>query len=198
MNKKILIVEDQFVEANDLQLILKKAGYIVCGIARSVPIAMEMIKNERPDFVLLDIFLKGKLTGVDLAKHLRKENIAFIYLSANSNEEILSEAKTTEPYGFIVKPFREKDLLVTLEIAQYRHEHSQDSKYRREIELIEMLDRVINEDTDWKQKLLQIGKAIQPYIPFDFMAAGFDDSDYIVNSSISFLRIALMNIKLLD
>ena len=190
MNKKILIVEDQFVEANDLQLILKKAGYIVCGIARSVPIAMEMIKNERPDFVLLDIFLKGKLTGVDLAKHLRKENIAFIYLSANSNEEILSEAKTTEPYGFIVKPFREKDLLVTLEIAQYRHEHSQDSKYRREIELIEMLDRVINEDTDWKQKLLQIGKAIQPYIPFDFMAAGFDDSDYIVNSSISFLRIA--------
>ena len=190
MNKKILIVEDQFVEANDLQLILKKAGYIVCGIARSVPIAMEMIKNERPDFVLLDIFLKGKLTGVDLAKHLRKENIAFIYLSANSNEEILSEAKTTEPYGFIVKPFREKDLLVTLEIAQYRHEHSQDSKFRREIELIEMLDRVINEDTDWKQKLLQIGKAIQPYIPFDFMAAGFDDSDYIVNSSISFLRIA--------
>ena len=190
MNKKILIVEEQFVEANDLQLILKKAGYIVCGIARSVPIAMEMIKNERPDFVLLDIFLKGKLTGVDLAKHLRKENIAFIYLSANSNEEILSEAKTTEPYGFIVKPFREKDLLVTLEIAQYRHEHSRDSKYRREIELIEMLDRVINEDTDWKQKLLQIGKAIQPYIPFDFMAAGFDDSDYIVNSSISFLRIA--------
>ena len=132
MNRKVLIVEDQFVEANDLQIMLTKAGYEVCGIARSVPIAQEIIKKEKPDLVLLDIFLKGKMTGVDLAKELRRDNIAFIYLSANSNEEILSEAKTTEPYGFIVKPFREKDLLVTLEIAHYRHEHSRESKYRRE------------------------------------------------------------------
>lgn len=189
MNKKILIVEDQFVEANDLQLILKKAGYGVCGIARSVPIALEMIKKEKPDFVLLDIFLKGKLTGVDLAKKLREDNIAFIYLSANSNEEILSEAKTTEPYGFIVKPFRERDLLVTLEIAQYRHEHSRESKYRREVELIQLLDQVIIDDSDWKQKLLQIVKAIQPHIPFDFLAAGFDAPDKILSNATSFLRI---------
>ena len=189
MSKKVLIVEDQFVEANDLQLILKKAGYGVCGIARSVPIALEMIKKERPDFVLLDIFLKGKLTGVDLAKQLREDNIAFIYLSANSNEEILSEAKTTEPYGFIVKPFRERDLLVTLEIAQYRHEHSRESKYRREVELIQLLDQVIIDDTEWKQKLLQIGKAIQPYIPFDFLATGFDAPDKILSNATSFLRI---------
>ena len=111
MNKKVLIVEDQFVEANDFQLMLGKAGYEVCGIARSVPIAQEMIKKEKPGLVLLDIFLKGKLTGIDLARQLREDNIAFIYLSANSNEEILNAAKTTEPYGFIVKPFREKDLL---------------------------------------------------------------------------------------
>ena len=56
MNKKVLIVEDQFVEANDLQLILRKAGYDVCGIARSVPIAQEMIKQEKPGLVLQIIF----------------------------------------------------------------------------------------------------------------------------------------------
>src|SRR5688500_13582978 len=173
MNRKVLIVEDQFIEANDLQLMLTKAGYEVCGIARSVPIAQEIIKKEKPGLVLLDIFLKGKLTGIDLAKQLRENNIAFIYLSANSNEEILSEAKTTEPYGFIVKPFREKDLLVTLEIAQYLHEHSRESKYRREAELIQQLEKLITDKSDWKQKLLQIGRIIQTDVPFDFLAARF-------------------------
>jgi len=189
VTKKVLIVEDQFVEANDIQIILAKAGYEVCGIARSVPIAQEMIKKERPGLVLLDIFLKGKLTGIDLAKQLREDNIAFIFLSANSNEEILSEAKKTEPYGFIVKPFREKDLLVTLEIAQYRHEHSRESKYRREGELIQQLGNTLTGDNDWKQGLLKIGKIIQPVIPFDFVAAGFDNPGKILNRAVCFLRI---------
>lgn len=190
MNRKVLIVEDQFVEANDLQLMLTKAGYEVCGIARSVLIAQEMIKKEKPGLVLLDIFLKGKLTGVDLARQLREDNIAFIYLSANSNEEILSEAKTTEPYGFIVKPFREKDLLVTLEIAEYRHEHSRESRYRREAELIQQLEKLTTDNSDWKQILLKIGKIIQTDVPFDFIAAGIDDdTDAGLNHTVSFLRI---------
>jgi DNA-binding NtrC family response regulator len=189
VNEKVLIVEDQFVEANDLQLMLGKAGYEVCGIARSVDIAEEMIKKEKPDLVLLDIFLKGKRTGIDLARQLRQENIAFIYLSANSNEEILAAAKTTEPDGFIVKPFREKDLLVTLEIAQYRHDHSLESKYRREAELIQQLEKIITGNTDWKQKLLQIGKIIQQDIPFDYLATGFDDLEKNSANATGFLRI---------
>src|SRR5258705_2815964 len=124
---------------------LRKAGYEVCGIARSVPIAQEIIKKERPGLVLLDIFLKGDLTGIDLAKQLKEDNIAFIYLSANSNEEILTAAKTTEPYGFIVKPFRAKDLLVTLEIAQYRHEHSRESQYRRGNENSQRLEKIVKD-----------------------------------------------------
>jgi DNA-binding NtrC family response regulator len=189
LNKKVLIVEDQFVEANDIQLILEKAGYTVCGIARSVQIALEMIKKEIPGLVLLDIFLKGKLTGIDLASKLREDNIAFIYLSANSNEEILSLAKTTEPYGFIVKPFREKDLLITLEIAQYRHEHSRESKYRREAELLQQLEKMIDDKTNPKQKLLQIGKIIQQDIPFDFLTTGFDNFGESSFRGTSFLRL---------
>src|SRR5215216_5371766 len=127
---------------------LERAGYEVCGIARSVAIAREMINKGKPELVLLDIFLKGKDTGIDLARELREQNIAFIYLSANSNEEILSVAKTTEPYGFIVKPFREKDLLITLEIAQYRHEHSRESRYRREAELIQQLQQIVTGNVD--------------------------------------------------
>ncbi len=95
--KKILIVEDQFVEADYLRLLLTNAGYAVCDIARSVVQAEEIIKRQRPDFVLLDIFLKGKLTGIDLAIQLQKINIPFVYLSANSNEEVLAAAKATHP-----------------------------------------------------------------------------------------------------
>jgi len=189
VNKKVLIVEDQFVEANDLRLMLTKAGYEVSGIARSVPIALEMIKSEKPGLVLLDIFLKGKLTGIDLARQLKQDNIAFIYLSANSNEEILSAAKTTEPYGFIVKPFREKDLLVTLEIARYRHEHSQESRYRREAEVMQQLEAIVTTNIDWKEKLLHVGKIIQQEIPFDYLAIDFDDTEKMDDAAISFLRI---------
>ncbi|WP_205514022.1 sigma-54-dependent transcriptional regulator [Longitalea arenae] len=122
MKKKILIVEDQFIEANNLQMILEKAGYLVCSLARSVPVALEIIDREKPDMVLLDIFLQGDLTGIDLAVKLRERNIAFVFLSANSNKKTLDEAKVTQPYGFLVKPFREKDILVTLDIAWYLHE----------------------------------------------------------------------------
>lgn len=189
MKKKILIVEDQFVEANDLQLMLRKAGYEVCGIARSVDIAEEMIKKETPSLVLLDIFLKGKRTGIDLARILREKNIAFIFLSANSNEEVLSVAKTTEPYGFIVKPFREKDLLVTLEIAQYLHEHSIESRARRENELINRLGSVMNGGGAPRERLLQAGRIMQQDIPFDCLFVTFRDAVSIPGNVLSFLRI---------
>jgi len=185
MNKKVLIVEDQFVEANDLQIMLEKAGYEVCGIARSVPTAQEIIRKEKPGLVLLDIFLKGDLTGIDLGRELTEENIAFIYLSANSNQEILAAAKTTEPYGFIVKPFREKDLLITLEIAQYRHEHSREARYRREAGLAQQLQRSVAANTSWKEQMLQTGTILQQEIPFDYLTVGLENTD----SAVSYLRI---------
>ncbi|TCC88528.1 sigma-54-dependent Fis family transcriptional regulator [Pedobacter frigiditerrae] len=122
MEKRILIVEDEFIEANNLRMILERNGYKVCTVANSVALAIEIVENEKPELVLLDIFLKGKQTGIDLAHVLRKKSIAFVYLSANSNKEIFAAAKKTEPYGFLVKPFREKDVLATLDIAQYLHE----------------------------------------------------------------------------
>ena len=122
MNTKILIVEDQFIEANNLREILKNTGYAVSPIASSVPEALEIISRERPDLVLLDIYLQGPLTGIDLGGILMEQNIAFVYLSANSEREILNQAKVTRPYGFLVKPFRKKDVLVTLDVAWYLHQ----------------------------------------------------------------------------
>ncbi|MDP9079623.1 MAG: sigma-54 dependent transcriptional regulator [Bacteroidota bacterium] len=125
MNTKILIVEDQFIEANNLRIILRKADYVVCTMARSVNEGLKIVESEKPDLVLLDIHLKGDLTGIDFAKILREKNIAFVYLSANSNKQILDAAKATKPYGFLVKPFREKDVLVMLDVAWYLHRQNQ-------------------------------------------------------------------------
>ena len=73
MKERYLIVEDQFVEADYLRMMLEKAGYAVTGISRSVQQAKEMIKDGQTDFVLLDIFLKGKQTGIDLAKKINRQ-----------------------------------------------------------------------------------------------------------------------------
>jgi two-component system, NtrC family, response regulator HydG len=131
LKAKILIVEDQFIEANNLQMILERAAYKVCSIARSVPIAQEIIRKEHPDMVLLDIYLQGNQTGIELAKELREQNIAFVYISANSNRYILDAAKSTRPYGFLVKPFREYDVLVMLDVAWYLHQYNQEANNKK-------------------------------------------------------------------
>lgn len=132
MEEKIMIVEDELIVAGDIRLTLERAGYKISGVARSVHRALEIIETERPDLVLLDIYLKGDQTGIDLAVELNKANIPFVYLSANCNRQVLEAAKVTQPYGFIVKPFREKDLLVTLDIARYRYEHHRQLKVQPE------------------------------------------------------------------
>lgn len=128
MKPKVLIVEDQFIEAKSLNVILTNAGYFTCPIARSVDTALSLIEKEKPDLVLVDIFLQGEGTGIDLGKILHERNIAFVYLSANSNRQILEEAKPTKPYGFMVKPFRAKDVLIMLDVALYLHKNRQDEK----------------------------------------------------------------------
>ena len=190
MKEKILIVEDQFVEADYLRMMLTQAGYGVTGIAYSVPQAKEMIKKERPGLVILDIFLKGKLTGIDLARDLADENIAFVYLSANSNEEVLNLAKATQPYGFLVKPFREKELLIMLEIARYRHEHSIESNVKKENILNDELSNVTTSTANWEEKLLSICRTLQPYIPFHYVTAGFNTLRDTPSTVLSFLRIS--------
>jgi two-component system response regulator HydG len=125
----VLIVEDQFIEANNLKHILIKAGYRVCTIARTVPEALRVLDEECPEIVLLDIYLDGQQTGIDLAYMLRERNIAYVYLSANSNRQTLNAVKATNPYGFLAKPFRKKDVVIMLEVALYSHWQKREAQY---------------------------------------------------------------------
>ncbi|WP_415327832.1 sigma-54-dependent transcriptional regulator [Chryseobacterium sp. MMS23-Vi53] len=149
MKEKILIVEDEFIVANDLKIMLKKAGYQVTDIASSVVQARKSIVEKKPDWVLLDIMLKGDLTGIDLAWELREINLPFLYISANTNQTILEAVKETQPYGFMVKPFRERDLMVMLDIAKYRFDVEKNTEVQ-EIENHHQIEGIIG-----KSPLLQ-------------------------------------------
>ncbi len=190
MGIKILIVEDEFIVANDLSMILEKAGYQVCGIASSVEEARAIISKHIPQLVLLDIHLEGTLTGIDLAKELLEKNIAFVYLSANSNQKILEQAKSTQPYGFLVKPFREKDVLVSLEIAQYLHNQNISLKRDTELALQSVITDIISQEIEWEDRFLKISKAMQPHVPFDFVAIGMKNLDSIPYDGVCFLRLS--------
>lgn len=188
---KILIVEDQFVEANHLRLMLKKAGHSVIGMARSVIDARYYIAQEKPELVLLDIFLSGKQTGIDLAEILKEEDIPFIYLSANSNQEVLSKAKLTHPYGFLVKPFREKDLLITIEIAEYHQQHGIESSIRKELLFQKQLKTIVAKSGSWDERVLSIITALQSLISFDLVMAVFHMEDKLSSRVLGYARTGL-------
>ena len=164
MKKRILVVEDQFIEANNLQIMLENAGHEVCPIARSGSEALKTCEELSPDLVLLDIFLKGRLTGIDIAKVLKEKNIAFIYLSANSDRKTFEAAKDTQPYGFLVKPYREKDVLNTIEIALHlqaniiKHNYKPESAEpdSSEVPLTGVLKSIIGWDTSLKDIISQL------------------------------------------
>jgi len=170
MTEKILIVEDEFIVAHDLQMILQRAGYQVIGIADSVKNAQPLLEKHQIDLVLLDIYLKGRLTGIDLAHDLMKSQIPFIYISANSNEKVLEAAKSTCPYGFIVKPYRERDILLSIDIARYRKENSNNMKMSSERFMQDFIVDISMKSLTWQKKILCTANAFQPYIPFDFIA----------------------------
>jgi len=120
--KQILIVEDESIVAEDLRLSLIGLGYEVPSVESSGEKAIGKIMEMRPDLVLMDIVLYGEMDGIDAAKEVHDRfDIPVVYLTSYSDEKILERAKITEPYCYIIKPFRERELHINIEIAIYKH-----------------------------------------------------------------------------
>ncbi len=117
-NARILIVEDDDVIASLLEWRVKKLGYEVCGKAANGPDALDLVQNEEPSLVLLDIGLPGTLDGIETARRIRKiSKASVVFVTGYSQGEIIDRAKTTYPDGFILKPFGDDDLRVGIELA---------------------------------------------------------------------------------
>jgi len=108
---RILIVEDERLIAVDLQRRLTRLGYIVVGIAASGPQAIAAAYQLQPNLVLMDIGLQGEMDGIEAAQHIQADRqVPIIYLTASIDEATMQRAQTTSPWGFLHKPFRERDL----------------------------------------------------------------------------------------
>ncbi|HYF30985.1 MAG TPA: response regulator transcription factor [Chitinophagaceae bacterium] len=115
---KILIVEDEPVIAQNISMYLNNNDFTVSGIAYDYEEAMSQLQHNPPDAVILDINLDSEQDGIDIASHINKKfRIPFLFLTSYSNKETLQRAKAVEPSGYIVKPFNERTLLASLEIA---------------------------------------------------------------------------------
>jgi diguanylate cyclase (GGDEF)-like protein/PAS domain S-box-containing protein len=148
----ILIVEDESVVAKDIELRLKSLGYKISGISSSGMDAVEKALATRPDLILMDIMLKNGVDGISAAEKIREVyNVPVIYITAFGDKETLSRAKITEPYGFILKPFDERELQINVEIALYKHQIEKKLRENEEwlyTTLKSIGDAIITTDTD--------------------------------------------------
>jgi two-component system, response regulator PdtaR len=120
-HEKILVVEDEGIVLLHIKRTLESLGYIVMGMAASGEDAIMRAMSDRPDLVLMDIILKGEVDGIDAAEKIRRLfHIPVIYLTAHADEATLQRAKITEPFGYIVKPFRDRDLHIAIQFALYK------------------------------------------------------------------------------
>ncbi len=119
---KILIVEDESIVALNIKNRLEELGYAVVAMLNSGEAALQVVANNRPDLVLMDIKLKGTVDGIEAAALIRSRfQIPVVYLTAYSDEETVDRAKFTEPYGYILKPFEARDLCTTIEVSLHKH-----------------------------------------------------------------------------
>lgn len=150
-DKRIFIVEDEGIIAADLADRLKSLGYQVAGTAASGEEALIRIHATKPDLVLMDIILRGALNGIEVADRVRQEQeLPVVFLTSHADTSTLSRACRAEPMGYLLKPFEERELRVTIELALYRHQ-SERKLHNMERRLATMLksigDGVIATDT---------------------------------------------------
>ncbi|OUC14808.1 MAG: hypothetical protein B0A82_10820 [Alkalinema sp. CACIAM 70d] len=131
---QILVVEDEPIIAMDLRRRLLHLNYGVVGITDSAEAAIALVEETRPDLILMDICLNGVMAGIDIADQIRSiHNVPIIFLTAHGDPTTFEQAKTVSPFGYVIKPFSNKDLITTIEIAM--------SKYQAETAIQKALER---------------------------------------------------------
>jgi PAS domain S-box-containing protein len=149
---RLLIVEDEGIVALNIQNRLQGLGYSVVATVSSGEEAIQVAGETRPDLILMDIKLDGKVDGIEAAAEIhRLFHLPVVYLTAYTNDETLNRAKLTEPYGYILKPFEARDLCTTIEVALYKYQMEQQLREREQwlaTTLKSIGDAVITTDTE--------------------------------------------------
>ncbi|MCK9150598.1 response regulator [Methanobacterium alcaliphilum] len=127
-DEKILIVEDERILALGLKKKLQKLGFNVTHTVSSGEDAVKSVKENKPDLILMDIVLQGELDGIDAAKMIiNMHNIPIIYLTAYADDETIERAVKTYPYGYLMKPYKERELKANIEMALKKFQAEKES-----------------------------------------------------------------------
>ena len=123
MKKSILIIEDELIIASDIKYILEDAGYQVMNIIKNGDEALSFLSFNNPDLVLCDINIRGSKDGIEVAIAIQeKKKVPFVFLTSLADKPTLERAKHALPYGYIVKPFEDKDIVSAIEMALFKFE----------------------------------------------------------------------------
>jgi len=121
-NERIMIVEDESIVAMGIKHKLEDLGYKVVGVVATGEGAVETALKTEPDLILMDIVLKGDMDGMEAAQKIHsRQDTPIIYITAYSDEEVLERARITEPYGYILKPFKKSEVNANIQMAIYKH-----------------------------------------------------------------------------
>ena len=130
---KILVVDDEVVVTMQLEQILASMGYAVVGAASSGEEAIEMARHLKPDLILMDIVMPGKLDGIEATELIKAElDIPFIFLTAYTDDEFIKRAKNATPFGYIVKPFHNREIMAVIEVARCKKKVEKELKESEE------------------------------------------------------------------
>ncbi|MBP1731267.1 MAG: sensory box protein [Deltaproteobacteria bacterium] len=153
-SKRILIVEDEGLIALELQDRLVTMGYEVLGPVANGQDAIDRARELQPDLVLMDIFLTGRMDGIEASEIIGKAlDIPVIFLTAHADDRTLERARATQPFGYILKPFNERELQISIEMALYKYQKEKISREREEwlrATLTSIADAVITVDVGWR------------------------------------------------
>lgn len=159
---RIVLVEDQTIEAMNIKQSLESFNYQVPFISSNGPEALDKIQEIRPDLVLMDVVLPGEMDGIDVASQIKHLDIPVIFITAYADESIIKKATATEPYGFIVKPYDETELKFAIEMALYK--------------------KNVKEELRWSEDRLKMGMEIAKLVYWEFDSQKdlftFDDQFY--------------------
>jgi len=154
--KKILVVEDEFITSADLVDNLELMGFTVPATTDTGEEVIDLVRQHSPDLILMDINLKGEMTGIEVAGIIKDEfDIPIIFLTGQSDEATISSAIESEPFGYIIKPFDERNLKTTIAMALYKFsiEHRlkiSEMRYRTIAESADNLIAILNQDTTFE------------------------------------------------
>lgn len=143
-NIKILIIEDEFIIATNIKLLLQKEGYNICGIANNYESALCICKEKKPDLILSDLFLKNSKSGIQAINDINKQEnrqVPVIIITAYSHDDVLDKALKIEPLYFITKPFTEAQIIAAVKLAlkTIKSISKENCPSKREVEILKYL-----------------------------------------------------------